>query len=115
MASLCRQNGITVVELDERYDSLDEETLGHLSDLLLEAASESDPPALLIDFSQTEFVGSLFIGLLVRVWKRIRDRNGSMGLCCIPAFCREALTAARLYDTLWTPYGTREEAIAAMK
>lgn len=114
MTSVTLESGITVVELDARYDSLDDESLGRLSEVLLEAAGRSQRPALLLDFSKTQFVGSTFIGLLVRVWKRIRDRDGRMGICCVPPFCRETLMIARLYDTLWTPYATREEAISAM-
>lgn len=109
------QDGVTVIELDERYDSLDDESLERLSDELLDAASNSASPILLVDFSNARLIGSRFIGLLVRAWKRLRDREGRMGLCCVPPLCREALVTTRLYDTLWTPYKTREEAIAAMK
>ncbi len=115
MAKVYQQDGVTIVELDERYDSLDDEPLEQLGETLLRAASESAPPAILVDLTNTRFIGSRFIGLLVRVWKRVQDRQGRMGLCCIPPFCREALVSTRLYDTLWTPYETREEAIRRMK
>lgn len=115
MTSVTRQNGITIVELDARYDSLDDEALGRVSQILLDVASGSQGVVLLLDFSQTQFIGSTFIGLLVRVWKRIRERDGRMGVCCLTPFCRETLIIARLYDTLWTPYSTREEAISAMR
>jgi anti-anti-sigma factor len=114
MARVFQQDGVTIIELDERYDSLDDESLEHLTKILLEAASSSSAPTLLLDLSNTQFIGSRFIGLLVRVWKRVHDGSGRMGLCCIPPFCREALITTRLYDTLWTPYRTREEAIAEM-
>lgn len=109
------QDGVTIIELGERYDSLDDDSLERLSDELLDAASNSPAPALLVDLSNTRLIGSRFIGLLVRAWKRVQDRQGRMGICCVPPFCREALITTRLYDTLWTPYETREEAIAAMK
>jgi anti-anti-sigma factor len=115
MRKVLQQDGVTIIELDERYDSLDDEALERLGDALLEAASQSSPPILLVDLSNTRFIGSRFIGLLVRAWKRVQDHQGRMGLCCIPPFCREALISTRLYDTLWTPYETREEAVAAMK
>ncbi|MDD4267209.1 MAG: STAS domain-containing protein [Pirellulales bacterium] len=115
MTSVSHQNGITIVELESRYDSLDDASLGQLSQVLLEAASGPQRPRLLLDFSATRFIGSTFIGLMVRVWKRIRDRDGQMGICCLAPFCQETLVIARLYDTLWTPYATREEALAAMR
>ncbi len=115
MERTLQQDDVTIIELDERYDSLDEESLEGLGEALLEAASGSPAPALLLDLSKTRFIGSRFIGLLVRVWKRVQDHQGRMGLCCVPPFCREALITTRLYDTLWAIYETREEAIAAMK
>ncbi len=115
MGRIFQQDGVTIIELDPRYDSLDEDTLERLSSALLDAASGSTPPALLLDLSNTRFIGSRFIGLLVRAWKRVQDREGRMGLCCVPPFCRDALIATRLYDTLWAAYETREEAIGAMR
>ncbi len=114
MGKVLEQDGVTIIELDPRYDSLDEETLESLSKALLDAASGLSPPALLLDLSNTRFIGSRFIGLLVRAWKRVQDREGRMGLCCVPPFCRDALITTRLYDTLWAAYETREEGIAAM-
>ncbi len=115
MGNVVQQDGVTIIDLDERYDSLDDQALEQLGDALLTAVSGNSPPALLVDLSNTRFIGSRFIGLLVRAWKRVQDRQGRMGLCCIPPFCREALISTRLYDTLWTPYETREEAIKAMR
>ncbi|NLS91060.1 MAG: STAS domain-containing protein [Planctomycetaceae bacterium] len=114
MIRVLQQDGVTIIELDERYDSLDEQSLEEFGTILLEAASSASPPALLLDLTNTRFIGSRFIGLLVRAWKRVQDRKGRMGLCNIPAFCREALISTRLYNTLWTPYETRQQAIAAM-
>jgi len=114
MVRVIQHDGVTIIELEQRYDSLDEETLERLSNALLGAAIGSSPPALLLDLSNTRFIGSRFIGLLVRAWKRVQDGEGRMGLCCVPPFCRDALIATRLYDTLWTAYETREEGIAGM-
>jgi anti-anti-sigma factor len=115
MARVIQQDGVTIIELGDRYDSLDDESLDQLCDALLEAASTSAPPVLLLDLSNTRIIGSRFIGLLVRAWKRVQDRKGRMGLCCVPPFCREALITTRLYDTLWTAYDTREQGIEALR
>jgi anti-anti-sigma factor len=114
MGSVIQQGGVTIIELGERYDSLDDESLESLERLLLDAIDDSYPPTLLLDLSKTRIIGSRFIGLLVRAWKRIQERQGRMGLCCVPPFCREALITTRLYDTLWKAYGTREDAIVEM-
>lgn len=115
MGRVFQQDGVTIIELGERYDSLDEELLDRFGNALLESVSGTSPPALLLDLSNTRFIGSRFIGLLVRAWKRVQDRHGRMAICCIPQLCREALITTRLYDTLWAVYETREQAIAALR
>ncbi|MHB8902659.1 MAG: STAS domain-containing protein [Thermoguttaceae bacterium] len=115
MTTVLQKDGVTIVQLGERYDSLDDGALEQLAEILFQAASGPAPPALLIDLSQTRLIGSRFIGVLVRTWKRVQERQGRMGLCCIPPFCRDALVSTRLYDTLWTPYPNREAALLAMK
>jgi len=67
-----------------------------------------------LDLSETKFIGSRFIGLLVRSWKRVRDRQGRMVLCSLQPFCREALENTRLLNTLWTTHPTRAEALQAL-
>ena len=115
MTRVLEQDGVTIIELDERYDSLDDDSIDRLCSTLLELASSTLAPAILLDLSNTQFIGSRFIGLLVRTWKRVQDHQGRMGLCHVPPFCREALITTRLYDTLWAVYETREQGIAAMK
>jgi anti-anti-sigma factor len=112
MTSLIREQDVTVLQLDASYASLDEEALEDLGEALLAEAAYAEPPRLLLDLSRTQFIGSRFIELLVRAWKRVRTRGGSMALCGVQPLCAEVLRVARL-DTLWTSYATRGEAIGA--
>jgi len=115
MTNVLQQNGVTILELDEHYDSLSDAPIEDLAEVVLETAGTAEPPALLLDLSRTRFIGSRFIGILVRAWSRIRERNGRMALCCVAPHCREALISTRLYDTLWAAYETRDEAVSALK
>lgn len=114
MTELIREQGVSVVRLGPQYDALDEPTMRELSDLLLSAAKESDPPLVVIDFAETAYVGSTFIELLVRAWKRLKERGGGLAVCNLGAFCAEVFRVARL-DTLWPSYPSREAAIAALQ
>jgi len=113
MTSLIREQDVTILQLDASYSSLDEKALEHVGEVLLAEATYAEPPRLLLDLSLTQFIGSRFIELLVRAWKRVRTRGGSMALCGVQPLCAEVLQVARL-DTLWTSYATRSEAVGAL-
>ena len=113
MVSLTREQNVTILQLDASYASLDDKALQELGEVLLSEASFAEPPHLLLDMSPTQFIGSRFIELLVRAWKRIRIRDGAMVLCGVQQLCDDVLRVSRL-DTLWSEYPTRSEALAAI-
>ena len=113
MAKVHRAPGATVLELGPSYASLDQQALQDLGGILLSEAIYADPPQLILDLSQTSYIGSSFIELLVRAWRRIQQRQGRLVLCATQPFCSEVLRAAHL-DTIWITYPTREEALAAL-
>lgn len=110
MIKLMRQNDVTVIELGPAYDSLDDAALDELGGLLLTKAATADPPYLVLDLANTDFVGSLFIELLVRAWKRLAERGGAFALCCVQPFCEEILKITHL-DTLWESFPNRKRAV----
>lgn len=114
MSRIIESEGITVIELGPQYDSLHERVLEEFGEVLLVEATHVEPPLLVLDFSQTALVGSRFIELLIQAWKRLRQRSGTMVLCCVQPFCAEVLRTTRL-DTVWSIYATRSEAIAGVR
>lgn len=113
MSHVNRQNHVTVIEPGPSYDSLDDAALAEISQLLLAEAGTADPPRLILDLTHTRFIGSSFIELLVRAWKRLKERGGTMAVCGLQPFCAQVLQATRL-DTIWNMYDSQPEAIAAM-
>jgi len=109
MSCVIQQGGVTIIETGPSYSSLDYGALEGLGEVLLSEAAYADPPRLILDMSQTTFVSSSFIELLVRAWKRIKQRQGVMVLCAIQPYCREVLQTSRL-DTIWPTFATRAEA-----
>ncbi len=114
MITLMRQHDVTVLELGSAYDSLDESSLDELGSLLLTKAATADPPCMVLDLSSTDFIGSLFIELLVRAWKRLTERGGAFALCGVRPFCDEVLRTTHL-DTLWESFPTREAAVESLR
>jgi len=104
----------TIFELGEGYDSLDTDTLDEAGGILLTHAAMVEPPRILLDFSRTKFIGSTFIEIMVRTWKRVTERGGTMVLCGLQPFCTDVLRVTRL-ETLWPTYATQEEALKSFQ
>ncbi|MEE8451280.1 MAG: STAS domain-containing protein [Thermoguttaceae bacterium] len=105
------QQGVTIIELGSAYESLDDDALEEIGGLILTKATAVEPPWMVLDLSGTRYIGSTFIELMVRAWKRLRQRGGNMVLCGVQPFCAEVLRTTKL-DTIWTVAATREEALA---
>lgn len=114
MSCTIREDDVTIIELDPSYDSLDDRVLDEFGGMLLSEAAHADPPRLVLDFSRTTFIGSSFIELMVRAWRRLQQRNGSMVVCGVQPFCLEILQITRL-TSIWNVYPTRREAVDAMR
>jgi len=113
MCRSIRVKGIVVIEFGASYASLNDDALEEAGGLLLTEAVHVQPPRLVLDLSQTDLIGSTFIELLVRAWKRLRERGGTMVFCGLHPFCVEVLEVTRL-TTLWDIYPTRAEAVESL-
>jgi anti-sigma B factor antagonist len=113
MIRVSRQQDVTVIELGASYESLDKCVLEDFGGVLLTEASRAEPPRMVLDLSGTSYVGSAFIELVVRAWKRLRVRGGTMVLCGLGPLCAEVLRVTRL-DQLWKAFPTRDQAVAAL-
>jgi anti-anti-sigma factor len=68
---------------------------------------------VVVDLHRTDYCGSTALGFFVRLWKRVRDRNGRMAFCGVSEHEREILKVTNL-DGLWPLCASREEAIKAV-
>jgi anti-sigma B factor antagonist len=68
---------------------------------------------VVLDFHNTDYYGSTALGFFVKLWKRVRERNGRMAFCCLSDHEKEILAVTRL-DGLWPICASREEAIRAV-
>ncbi|HID76230.1 MAG TPA: anti-sigma factor antagonist [Planctomycetaceae bacterium] len=84
---------------------------------LNQALEKLRPPEVkhvVVDFEQIGYFGSLMLGSLHIIWKRVRQSGGRMALCNVSPTGREVLRVAR-FDTLWPICGSREEALATVR
>ncbi len=106
-------DGVAVFQFGPGPHTIHEASMAELTDSML-AASDADPPNLVVDLSQVEFFGSSFIELLFRMWKRLNERSGRFALAGVSPYCEEVLTVTNL-DKLWQTFETTEEAVAAVR
>lgn len=114
MAQVIRQRDVTIIELDDMYESVVLDSLEQLADLLFGEIAAMSPPRLVLDLSQTRYIDSMFIETVFMAWKRIQERQGKMALCCPNELCAQVLTITNL-NKLWPVCATREEAIGVAR
>ena len=112
--NITQERGVTVVALGSEYETLDENDLDDVKDVLLRVASTADPPQVVLDLSRTKFFGSAFIELLFRVWNRLNDRAaGRFAISGLTDYCQEVVDVTHL-DRLWDVYDTGQAAVEAL-
>jgi anti-anti-sigma factor len=77
----------------------------------------ADDPALrnvVVDLGKTDYFGSTALGLLIRLGRQVRARNGRLALCNVSAHEQDILAVTGL-GRAWPAYLSREEALAAVE
>lgn len=102
--------GVTVVRLGADFDSLYESELVKLQSVR-DLAETVAPAFMLIDLSNTKYFGSAFIGFLIAIANRLKERgDGRLGLCGLAPFARMALEKTKS-DTILVLFDTSEEGV----
>lgn len=81
--------------------------------------SEPETKHLLVDFSQLDYFGSTFVGILIRLAKKARSNKGEAVLCHLSDNMRDMLKTLMLLENVktdfyWVPYPNREAATLAL-
>lgn len=101
------------MELAGSFRSLDEAAIDSIASTVLATAGTCEPPRLLFDLRDANFIGSAVVELLVRATKQVRQRGGVVAICCLTPFCHDVVHVTRL-DLLMPVFPTREVAVDAM-
>ena len=102
--------GVTVVRLGADLDSLYESELVKLQSVR-DLADSASPPFMMIDLSNTKYFGSAFIGFLIAIANRLKERgDGRLGLCGLAPFARMALEKTKS-ETILALFDAREEGV----
>ncbi len=82
-------------------------------DSLLETIRDEDIKNVIFDLQEVPYFGSVLLGAMHSIWKRVRGESGRVVLCHVSDLGREILEATR-FDLVWPIYTTRNDALAAL-
>lgn len=110
-----RIGNVTVVTLGERYSNFNEAEMQRLQELLLELPDSQEPPLVVLQMRETEYIASHFLEIVYRGWSRISKRPGSrFALCELSEHCAEVILVTKLSE-IWEIYDTLEDALTALQ
>jgi len=69
---------------------------------------------VVLDFHKTYHYGSTVLGFFVKLWMRVRKRNGRMAFCNVSDHEKQILQITKL-DHLWPICSSRSEALEAVQ
>jgi anti-sigma B factor antagonist len=75
---------------------LEEKDVRELEQALASLIEQADGIALVLDFSNVRFMSSAVLGLLIKVSKRVYEREGRLALCAIGPKIYEVFKITRL-------------------
>jgi anti-sigma B factor antagonist len=79
---------------------------------LLEVLESGEVNRIVFDFGKIEYCGSSMLEAMRRLWKSLPKADGKLIVCGVNSVIRDILHVTR-FDTLWTIYDTRDDAMKA--
>ena len=93
---------------------LDEEQLQALEGSFLPLIDQTPGIQLIIDFSNVKFLTSSVLGLLIRISKKVYEKNGTLRLCSISPKILDVFRITRL-DKIFEIHSSVEDAMIGLK
>lgn len=85
-----------------------------VADALRSMVRDYKPRKMVVDFSQVRFFSSQMLGLLVDIWRRMRDFGGSLTISGIDPQLTRVFKITHL-DKLFSFYENMESAVASLQ
>jgi len=99
-------NGITIIDAISGKVAINQE-IDKVSGVIIQ---DGNPPSVIMNLANIQFVSSSFIAGLVALHKRMRNAKGKMVVCEMSPIVRETLHGAKL-DKLLNIVDTEQEAL----
>src|SRR5262245_21335904 len=108
-----RHGDVTVIRPTADIESLRWDLIEQAADVVLQPIRREECPLVIVALEKVNYFGSVFLSLLLRCWKHVSTKGGTMVLCGVTKRARELLRVTAL-DTLWAIYDTEREAMESL-
>ena len=108
-----RRGDLTVISATPALESIAVGLEEQAADLIFEPLRHDPEPLLIFDLTQVDYFGSVFLGVLLRCWKLVQAKGGTMALAGVSGRAKELLHLTSL-DFVWPIYASRQEAVEAL-
>jgi anti-sigma B factor antagonist len=108
-----RHGEIAVVIPSPKVEEMHETLITQAAKMVVSTLKEDPPAGIVIDLSQVNYVGSVFVSFLLRCHMLAKKQGSEIVLAGTSDPARELLHLLDL-ETVWAIYKTRQEAIDAL-
>jgi len=108
-----RRGELTVVSATPALESVAMGLEEQAAELIFDPIRHDAEPLIVFDLSKVDYFGSVFLGVMLRCWKMVQAKGGSMALAGVSARAKELLHLTSL-DFVWPIYADRREAVEAL-
>jgi anti-sigma B factor antagonist len=102
-----------VITPASNVESMNWELIEQAADIVMAPLKKRQSTMVVVDLSEVNYFGSVFLALLLRCHTAVKSRGGELVICGASKMARELLKITAL-DTLWAIYDTKEEALDAV-
>jgi anti-sigma B factor antagonist len=106
------ESEVTVIRLEQDYGSTQFLKLTRL-ETQLHTALDASPKVLLLDLSDTTFIGAAFLSVLIRCCTRATRINCRFALCMLQVLPADVVSMLHCGST-WLTFDTRQTAVKAL-
>src|SRR5262245_29001072 len=105
-----RHGDVAVIVPTSEVESMQWELIEQAAEIVLAPLKKEPASGVIVDLSKVAFFGSVFLSLLLRCHKLVKQQGGEIVLCGASDRARELLRLTAL-DTIWAIYETRDQAM----
>jgi anti-anti-sigma factor len=108
-----RHGEVAVVIPSAKVEEMHEALIAQAAKMVVSSLKEDPPAGIVVDLSQVNYVGSVFVSFLLRCHMLAKKQGSEIVLAGASEPARELLHLLDL-ETVWALYPTRKEAIEAL-
>ena len=108
-----RHGSVAIIIPSQSVESWNWDIIEDAAEIVLRPLRDAPDPQVVIDLTHVSYFGSVFLALLLRMWKVVVGKGGQMVLAGTSDNTKELLAVTAL-DTIWPIYDTREEAVRVL-